>query len=50
MYDAVTDVQEKNDEEQVVDVSTKPMSRVNFEYFRDKLGLVRKDLSRKREW
>ena len=37
-------------EEQVVDVLTKPLARVNFEYFRDKLGLVWKDLSRKREW
>ena len=36
-------------EEQVVDVLTKPLSRVKFEYFRDKLGVVRKDLPRKRE-
>ena len=36
-------------EEQVGDVQTKPMACVNFEYVRDKLGLVRKDLSRKRE-
>ena len=27
-------------EEQVVDVLTKPMACVNFEYFVDKLGLV----------
>jgi hypothetical protein len=33
--------------EQVVDVLTKPLSRVKFEYFRDKLGIVRKDLPRK---
>ena len=76
MYDAVADVQEKNDEscgctmqlhmykrnmmknklqkeavnlqyvptqEHVADVLTKPLSRVQFEYFRDKLGVVRKD-------
>jgi hypothetical protein len=33
--------------EQVADVLTKPLSRVKFEYFRDKLGIVRKDLPRK---
>jgi hypothetical protein len=31
-------------DEQVADVLTKPLSRVKFEYFRDKLGIVRKDL------
>ena len=38
-------------EEQVADVLTKSMAHVKFEYFRDKLGIVRtsKDLSRKRE-
>ena len=36
-------------EEQVVDVLTKPLSCVKFEYFRDKLGVVRLDLPRKRE-
>ena len=45
-------------EEQVADVLTKPLSRVKFEYplsqvkfeyFRDKLGVVQKDLPRKRE-
>jgi hypothetical protein len=35
--------------EQVVDVLTKPLSRLKFEYFRDKLGVVRKDLPRKGE-
>jgi hypothetical protein len=34
-------------DEQVADVLIKPLSRVKFEYFRDKLGVVRKDLSRK---
>jgi hypothetical protein len=36
-------------DEQVVDVLTKPLSRVKFEHFRDKLGIVRKELPRKRE-
>ena len=30
-------------EEQVVEVLTKPLSRVKFEYFHDKLGVVQKD-------
>ena len=36
-------------EEQVGDALTKPLARVKFEYFRDKIGVVQKDLSRKRE-
>ena len=36
-------------DEQVVDVLTKPLSRVKFEYFCDKLGVVRKDPPRKEE-
>jgi hypothetical protein len=36
-------------DEQVVDVLTKPLYHVKFEYFRDKLGIVRKDLPRKGE-
>jgi hypothetical protein len=35
--------------EQVADVLTKLLSRVKFEHFRDKLGIVRKDLPRKGE-
>jgi hypothetical protein len=35
--------------EEVVDVLTKPLSRVKFDYFQDKLGGVRKDLPRKGE-
>jgi hypothetical protein len=27
-------------DEHVVDMLTKPLSRINFEYFRDKLGIV----------
>ena len=36
-------------EEQVAYVLTKPLARVKFEYFQDKLGVIRKDLSRKME-
>jgi hypothetical protein len=36
-------------DEQVADVLTKPLSHVKFEYFQDKLGIVRKDLPRKGE-
>ena len=28
---------------------TKPLSKVKFEYFKDKLGVVQKDVPRKRE-
>jgi hypothetical protein len=36
-------------DEQVADVLTKPLSHVKFEYFLDKLGVVRKDIPRKGE-
>ena len=36
-------------DEQVVDVLTKPLSRVNFEYFHENLGVVINDFSRKEE-
>jgi hypothetical protein len=36
-------------DEQVADVLTKPLSRVKFKHFRNKLGVVRKDLPRKGE-
>jgi hypothetical protein len=36
-------------DEQVVDVLIKPLSRIKFEYFRDKLGIVQKDPPRKGE-
>ena len=36
-------------DEQVVHVLTKPLSRVKFEYFCDKLGVVRKENSHKEE-
>jgi hypothetical protein len=36
-------------DEQVADVLTKPLSHVKFDHFRDKLGIVRKDLHQKGE-
>ena len=36
-------------DEQITDVLTKPLSRVKFEYFKDKLGVVQIDVPRKRE-
>ena len=36
-------------QKQVADILTEPLSCVKFEYFRDKLGVVQKDLPRKRE-
>ena len=33
-------------DEKVVDVLMKPLSRIKFEHFRDKLGVVQKDLPR----
>ena len=36
-------------DEQVVDILTKPLSRMKFEYFCDKLGVVRKDFLHKEE-
>ena len=36
-------------QEQVANVLINPLSHVKFEYFRDKLGVVRKDLLRKGE-
>jgi hypothetical protein len=35
--------------EHIADVLTKPLSKVKFEYFRDKLGVVNKDFPHKRE-
>ena len=36
-------------DEQVDDELTNPMSRVKFEYFHDKLGVIQKDPPRKEE-
>ena len=42
-------IQYVSTDEQVANVLTKPLSRIKFEYFRDKLGVVQKDLPRKGE-
>ena len=34
-------------EEHIVDVLTKPLARVNFEYFREKLGVLQIEVSSK---
>ena len=49
MQRGVVELQYVGTDEQVADVLTKPLSRVKFEYFRDKLGVDRKDLPRKGE-
>jgi hypothetical protein len=36
-------------DEQIADVLTKPLSRVKYVYFIDKLGVVHKDFPSKRE-
>jgi hypothetical protein len=36
-------------DEWITNVLTKPMSKIKFEYFRDKLGMVQKEFPRKRE-
>jgi hypothetical protein len=45
----VVNLQNVGTDEQVADVLTKPLSRVKFEYFRDNIGIVQKDLPRKGE-
>ena len=44
VIDQYSDIEDVDD-----DVPTKPLPRVEFEHFRDKLGVVRKDLPRKGE-
>jgi hypothetical protein len=36
-------------DEKITDILFKPLSRVKFVYFRDKLGVVQKDVPSKRE-
>ena len=44
-YSHTEDTDEDSDDDGLDDdVLTKPLSRVKFEHFRDKLGVVRKDL------
>jgi hypothetical protein len=49
VHRGVVKLQYVGTDEQVADLLTKPLSRVKFELFRDKLGIVRKDLPRKGE-
>ena len=36
-------------EEQIADVLTKPLARVKFEYFRERIGVIQIEVPRKRE-
>ena len=36
-------------EEEIADVLTKPLERVKFEYFRERLGVIQIETHRKRE-
>jgi hypothetical protein len=44
VHKGVVKIQYVGTNEKVVDVLTKPLYRVKFEYFQDNIGLVRKDL------
>ena len=47
MHKGAIKLQYWSTDEQDTDVLTKPMSRVKFEHFWDKFGVVQKDLPRK---
>ena len=47
--DQYSDTEDVDDDGLDDDVLTQPLPRVEFKHFRDKLGVVRKDLPRKRE-
>ena len=49
IQDGAINLQYVSTDEQVVDVFSKPLSQVKFEYFCGKLGVLRKDLPRKGE-
>ena len=49
MQKGAINLQYVSTDEQVADVLTKPLSRIKFKHFREKLGVVRKDLPRKGE-
>ena len=36
-------------DKQIVDVLTKPLARVKFEYFKERLGVIQNETPRKRE-
>ena len=49
VIDQYSDIEDVDDDGLDDDVPTKPLPRVEFEHFRDKLGVVRTDLPRKGE-
>ena len=49
VIDQYSDTEDVDDDGLDDDVQTKPLPRVEFEHFRDKLGVVRTDLPRKGE-
>jgi hypothetical protein len=49
MQRGAINIQYVGTDEHVVDVLTNPLSRIKFDHFRDKIGIVQKDLPRKGE-
>ena len=49
VIDQYSDTEDVDDDGLDDDVLTKPLPRVEFEHFRDKIGVIRKDLPRKGE-
>ena len=49
VIDQYSNIEDVNDDGLDDDVLTKPLPRVEFKHFRDKLSVVRKDLPRKEE-
>ena len=49
VIDQYSDTEDVDDDGLNDDVPTKPLPRVDFEHFRDNLGVVQKDLPRKGE-
>ena len=49
VIDQYSDIEDVDDDGLDDDVPTKPLPRVEFEHFQEKLGVIRKDLPRKGE-
>ena len=49
LYRGVVNLQYMETNENIVDVLTKPLARVKFEYFRERLGVLHIKVPRKRE-
>ena len=49
VYRGVVKLQYVAIDEQIVDVLTKPLARVKFEYFREKLGVIQIEVPSKRK-